>query len=137
MADSSFGTRFKDFVSDQDLVANVSNDTDTAGCSSGLVNDTRGRCRAQYFVPGGIEQFAPRLLVGSAFTTGSDIQPVLAKNLTGYYLQFEATNSTQFDQQTDCMKYGYGLASYQLCLKDVAPQTMSACKFLFPVGLYN
>ncbi|KAE8445397.1 hypothetical protein EG329_013410 [Mollisiaceae sp. DMI_Dod_QoI] len=109
MADAFFGTRFKDFLSDQDLVVNVSNSTDTAGCSSGLLNDPRGTCRAQYFVPGGIEQFAPRLLVGSAFTTGGNIQPVLAKNLTGYYLQFEANNETQFDPQVDCRKYGYGL----------------------------
>jgi hypothetical protein len=92
------------------------------------LNDTNGPCRAKYFVPGGIEQFAPRLLVGNKFTLDSDIQPVLAKNLHGYYLEFETSNATLFDQQADCARYGYGLAAFQLCLKDIESQKMAACK---------
>jgi hypothetical protein len=128
ITDSSFGTRFKQFLSDSDLVVDISSDTDRAGCSSGQLNDTLGPCRAKYFVPGGIEQFAPSLLGSHNFTSTTDVQPVLAKNLHGYHLEYETSNSTLFDQKTECAKYGYNLASYQLCLKDIESQKIAACK---------
>lgn len=119
LSDGVFGTRFKDFLSDPDLSRDVSTKSDGNGCSFAHSNNTKIPCRSKFFVPGGIEQFAPRILNGTAFSGSDDVQPVLAKNLRGLYLEFEENGSVIFDQQTNCIKQGYKLGAYQLCMKDV------------------
>ncbi|KAH7317804.1 hypothetical protein BKA65DRAFT_108317 [Rhexocercosporidium sp. MPI-PUGE-AT-0058] len=119
LADGVFGTRFKDFLSDPDLVIDVSTNADRKGCSNAHRNDTKMTCRSRFFVPGGIEQFAPHLLVDNRFSGLDDVQPVLAKDLNGYHLEFQESESVVFDQQKDCIRQGYRLGAYQLCLKDV------------------
>ncbi|PVH77728.1 hypothetical protein DL98DRAFT_573605 [Cadophora sp. DSE1049] len=119
LADGVFGTRFKDFLSDPDLVREVSTNADRKGCSNTHLNDTKIPCRSRFFVPGGIEQFAPQLLNGNAFSGSDDVQPLLAKNLRGLQLEFEENGSITFDQKTNCIRQGYRLGAYQLCLKDV------------------
>ena len=119
LSDGVFGTRFKDFLSDPDLSRDVSTEADRKGCSPAHFNDTTISCQSKFFIPGGIEQFAPRLLNGTMFSGSDDVQPVLAKNLRGLYLEFEENGSVIFDQQTNCIKQGYKLGAYQLCMKDV------------------
>ncbi|KAK0111587.1 hypothetical protein ONS95_001936 [Cadophora gregata] len=120
LTDGSFGTRYKDFLSDPDLVREVSTNADRKGCSIAHFNDTKVPCRSKFLIPGGIEQFAPQSLNAEGFSGSDDVQPVLAKNLRGLYLEFEQNNgSVTFDQKTDCIRQGYRLGAYQLCLKDV------------------
>ncbi|KAH7386418.1 hypothetical protein BKA64DRAFT_143148 [Cadophora sp. MPI-SDFR-AT-0126] len=119
LADGLFSTRFKDFLSDSDLGRDVSTDADRKGCSNAHLNDTKIPCRSKFFIPGGIEQFAPQLLNSEAFSGSDDIQPVLAKNLRGLYLEFEENGSVTFDQKTNCIRQGYSLGAYQLCMRDI------------------
>ncbi|KAH6715881.1 hypothetical protein BKA61DRAFT_334378 [Leptodontidium sp. MPI-SDFR-AT-0119] len=125
LSDGVFGTRFKDFLSDTDLVIDVSTAADRKGCSNAHRNDTKLPCRSRFFIPGGIEQFAPQLLVDERFSGSDDVQPVLAKNLRGYHLEFQESGSVVFDQQKDCIRQGYKLGAYQLCLKDVGAHQMA------------
>ena len=127
LTDAVFGTRFKDFLSDTDLVVDVSSASDRKGCVASHQNDTDNTCRSKYFVPGGIEQFAPRLLVDVEFAGETDIQPVLAKGLQGYFFEFKSSDSVVFDQRTDCVRHGYPIGAYQLCLKDVGLHQIASC----------
>ncbi|KAG4436281.1 hypothetical protein IFR05_008221 [Cadophora sp. M221] len=126
MTDLIFGTRFKDFLSDPDLIIDVSTDADRKSCSNVLGSNTTTNCRSKYFLPGGIEQFAPQLVVGRYFPGDSAIEPILAKNHYGYYLEFEDVNSVVFNHRADCVRHGYALGAYQLCLKDIGSQQIAS-----------
>jgi len=93
-----------------------------------IQNNTNTTYRSKYFLPSGIEQFAPQLLIDEQFYGQNDIQPILAKNHRGYYFEFQQSDSVVFNQQTDCARHGYKLGAYQLCLKDVGTQQIAACK---------
>ncbi len=126
LTDTLFGSRFKDFLSDGDLVVDISTDTDRAQCSNRTPNSTE-ICRMKYFVPGGIQQFAPHLLTSSAFIIENDVQVVLAKSLRAYHLEFETTEFMDFDQQSECLRQGYQLGAYQLCMRSLGPNNITTC----------
>ncbi|KAH7313171.1 hypothetical protein BKA65DRAFT_558385 [Rhexocercosporidium sp. MPI-PUGE-AT-0058] len=126
ITDVIFSTRFKDFLSDPDLVIDVSTDADRKTCSHVHKNNTKINCQSKYFLPGSIEQFAPQLLVDEYFQGVLATQPILAKNHHGYYLEFEDSDSIAFNHQTDCVRHGYALGAYQLCLKDISSHQITA-----------
>jgi hypothetical protein len=126
MTDLAFSTRFKDFLSDSDRSIETTSDADRDACAS----DSNNICRSSYFVPGGVENFAPALLAGKNFSNTGAIQPVLALNQRGYSFEFEDDQSPlDFDPDLDCITSGFVVGSFQLCLKNKDPYEIQACEY--------
>jgi hypothetical protein len=125
MTDLAFSTRFKDFLSDSERSIDTTADADRDACAS----NSNSTCRTSYFVPGGVQNFAPALLAGKNFTNGGAIQPVLALNQRGYYFEFEDDQSAaNYDPDSDCIISGFVIGAFQLCLKNRASHEILACK---------
>jgi hypothetical protein len=126
MTDLTFSTRFKDFLSDSERAIETTSDSDRDTCAS--VSDSI--CKTSYFVPGGVQNFAPALLAGKTFTNGGAIQPVLAKDQRGYYFEFKDDDSiVVYDLNSDCITSGFAIGAFQLCLKNRASHELLACKY--------
>jgi hypothetical protein len=133
MTDLIFSTRFKDFLSDSERAIETTSDSDRDTCAS----VSNSICTTNFFVPGGIQNFAPALLAGKNFTNGGAIQPVLAKDQRGYYFEFEDDDSmVDYDANTECITSGFVIGAFQLCLKNRAPHELLACKHIlaFQIG---
>lgn len=125
MTDLTFSTRFKDFLSDSDRVQETTSDVDRDKC----IQNSMSNCRANYFVPGGVENFAPALLAGKNFSTTGGIQPVLALNQRGYYFEFEDGAPLDYNSDTECIVHGFKIGAFQLCLRNILAHGIQACMF--------
>ena len=127
MTDMAFSTRFKDFFSDSERTINTTPDADREECAQ----DSSNVCRTSYFVPGGVENFAPALIAGKNFSNAGAIQPVLALNQRGYDFGFEDDQSpVEYDSVKECIVHGFIIGAFQLCLKNGYLHEMQACKYI-------
>jgi hypothetical protein len=129
MADLMFSTMFKDILSDSDRSIDISDDSDRARCASATTVSPENGCRSKYYLPGGIENYAPALLAGDGRSNAGSVQPVLAINQNGFRFEFADANlRTYYNTTADCIISGFAIGAFQLCMQNTLANQLQVCK---------
>jgi len=129
LADLIFSTRFKDILSDLDLTIDISEDSDRTSCAKATTISPDNGCRSRYYLPGGIENYAPVLLARHDFNYGGTIHPVLALNQNGFKFEFADGNPyNHYNFTTDCLTSGFIIGAFQLCIQNTLANQLQVCE---------
>jgi hypothetical protein len=129
MADLAFSTRFKDMLSDADRSIDISDDSDRVRCALATTVSPDNGCRSKYYLPGGIENYAPVLMADDWSSNEGTLQPVLAENQNGFLFEFADANLQNYYNITDdCVRSGFAIGAFQLCMQNTHDNQLQVCK---------
>jgi hypothetical protein len=130
ISDLVISTKFKDLLlSDPDLSADISEDSDRAACAKAATISPENGCRYRYYLPGGIEIYAPTLLAGHGFNYRGTVHPALSINQNGFILEFaDGDPHYHYNLSTDCFISGFVIGAFQLCIQNTLANQLQVCK---------
>ncbi len=118
-------TDFKNLLQNPQLAVRVPPVvTDRSSCYDSDIFAGREACGVSYFVHGGLSLVTPPLVRN---TTLPDAYVYLVKNMQGMQLDFTPiTANSRFDETTDCIVAGNGVAAVQFCMSTSDGTTIDA-----------